>query len=55
MNEMHELLERMKAQGLTQEQAETSLSAIADWLNENYPVAGSMFNSLLRSSRPVES
>ena len=45
---MQELINRFIKNGLTEEQAQTSLSAISQWLDENYPVAGAVIASWIR-------
>lgn len=45
---MEELIEKMKLNGLTEEQAENSIQTISDWLNEYYPVAGVLVSSWIK-------
>jgi hypothetical protein len=48
---MQELMEKIKAGGLSESQAESSLNAISDWLILNYPVAATIVQSWLESER----
>ncbi len=42
---MQELMDRFIMDGLTPQQARESLEAIAQWLEEKYPVAGVLLKS----------
>jgi len=42
---MQELMEKFIEKGLTPEQAKNAIIAIRQWLNENYPVAGTLVSS----------
>ena len=46
---MEELVEQMKLNGLSEEQAENSILTISDWLNEYYPVAGVLVSSWIKA------
>jgi hypothetical protein len=53
---MQELKEQFIQQGLTLQQANEALQAIAEWLHKEYPVAGVLLSSWMKSEafyRPV--
>lgn len=45
---MKELIEKFIEQGLTTEQANTTLQAVKEWLQKNYPVAGTLLDSWIK-------
>ena len=47
---MQELIEAIEKQGLSEEQAEKCLEAVREWLDENYPVAGTLAGSWLKTN-----
>lgn len=47
---MQELIERFIEEGLTEEQAENTVWAVSQWLDEHYPVAGVLASALIRKS-----
>lgn len=47
---MQELIEAIEKQGLSEEQAEKCLEAVREWLDENYPVAGTLAGSWLKAN-----
>lgn len=47
---MQELIEKFVEQGLTTEQAHTTLKTVNEWLQKNYPVAGTLLASLIKNN-----
>ena len=47
---MEKLIEKFVEQGLTTEQAHTTLKAVNEWLQKNYPVAGTLMASWIKNN-----
>jgi len=45
---MQELIKKFVEKGLTPEQAQNAVKTIRQWLDENYPVAGSLVASWIK-------
>ncbi len=46
---MQELIEEFIQNGLTKEQAQASIQAVGQWLEQHYPVAGTMVGSWIKT------
>jgi hypothetical protein len=46
---MQELINKLTAGGLTEQQAENSITAVSKWLEENFPVAGVLVSSWIKA------
>lgn len=49
--EMQELIERFIELGLTPEQAQNTVLTIGKWLEENYPVAGTLVSAWIKEHK----
>jgi len=52
---MKELLNRLIQQGLTPQQAENTMQTINEWLKEEYPVAGTLMDSWMKTEQSHQS
>lgn len=46
---MQELIEQFVQNGLTQEQAQASIQAVGQWLEQHYPVAGTVVGTWIKT------